>query len=189
MHLTVKGKQLDVGDALRQHMDTSLAGIFGKYFGDALDASVLLTREAHLYRSQITVHVGRGIRLESRGEAEAPYAAFDVAAERLGKRLRRYKRRLRDHHRREVVAEPAQSYVLAEGEDESNESSDGPPVVVAEMATEVPTLTVSEAIMRLELAEETAMLFRNRAHSGFNMIYRRADGNIGWVDPTGNRGT
>lgn len=198
MQLTVKGKQLDVGDALRSHVDESLRAIFGKYFGNPIEATVVLSREAHLYRAQLSVHVGRGILLQSQAEADAPYAAFDNAADHLAKRLRRYKRRLRDHHRQEVETLPAAQYILApEPEEESEGGAEGEPaaadggaqpVVVAEMTAEIPTLSVSEAVMRLDLADTAAMMFRNRAHGGLNMVYRRPDGNVGWVDPRGNSG-
>lgn len=186
MQLTVKGKQLDVGDALRTHVAESLSGIFDKYFGDPIEATVVLSREAHLYRAQVSVHVGRGILLQGQAAAEQPYAAYDGAADRVAKRLRRYKRRLRDHHRSEIEMQRAQHYVLApESEDGAEDAVevDGKPAVIAEMASEVPTLSVSEAVMRLDLADEGAILFRNVAHGGLNMVYRRADGNVGWVDP------
>src|SRR5262249_25631151 len=127
----------------------------------------------------------------SEAAADAPYAAFDSAAEHLAKRLRRHKRRLRDHHRQVVPSEPARQYILAPESDAAEEddaaAAETGPVVIAEMAAEVPTLSVSEAVMRLDLADNGAMLFRNRAHGGLNMVYRRADGNVGWVDPRGNR--
>ena len=193
MQLSVKGKQLDVGDALRTHVDESLSRILDKYFGDALEVTVTLSRDAHLYRAVISAHVGRGIQLEAQGEANEPYPAFDAAADRLSKRLRRYKRRLRDHNNKAAEAAPlhAQQYILAgEGPEESEDASnaDGQPAVVAEMTTEIPTLTVSEAVMRMDLANLPAMMFRNSAHGGLNMIYQRSDGNIGWIDPRGNRG-
>lgn len=193
MQLSVKGKQLDVGDALRTHVSESLSRILDKYFGDALEVTVTLSRDAHLYRAVISAHVGRNIQLGASGEATEPYPAFDAAADRLSKRLRRYKRRLRDHNNkpaeRDVLS--ARQYILAgEGPEESEEESnaDGQPVVVAEMTTEIPTLTVSEAVMRMDLAGQPAMMFRNSAHGGLNMIYQRSDGNIGWIDPRGNRG-
>lgn len=189
MQLTVTGKQLDVGDALRRHVADSLEGILGKYFGSAIDASVILSREAHLYGAQLSVHIGRGILVQSEAEADAPYLAFDEAAQRLATRLRRYKRRLRDHHRAAVEGEWASQYVLAAEPEEAGEepAGDGAHLVVAEMQTEVPTLTVREAVMRLDLANDTAMLFRNRAHGGLNLVYRRSDGNFGWVDPGAER--
>lgn len=193
MQLSVKGKQLDVGDALRTHVSEALSRILDKYFGDAIEVTVTLSRVAHLYRAVVSAHVGRGIQLEAHGEANEPYPAFDAAADRLSKRLRRYKRRLRDHNTKpaEGAPLPAQQYILAgEGQDDSGEesSADGQPAVVAEMTTEIPTLTVSEAVMRMDLGNLSAMMFRNSAHGGLNMIYQRSDGNIGWIDPRGNRG-
>ncbi len=193
MQLSVKGKQLNVGDALRTHVSESLSRILGKYFGDAIEVGVTLSREGHLYRAVVAAHVGRGIQLQAQGEADEPYPAFDTAADRLAKRLRRYKRRLRDHHKGTGPASeslPAQQYILA-GDAEGQAAEDeinGRPAVVAEMATEIPSLTVREAVMRMALAELPALMFRNSSHSGLNMIYRRPDGNIGWIDPRGSRG-
>ena len=198
MQLSVKGKQLDIGSALRVHVETSLERILGKYFGDAIVARVTLSREAHLYRASVSAHVGRNILLEAQGEAGEPYPAFDAAAGRLSKRLRRHKRRLRNHHKEspvELESLAAQKYILVgpgnenpDGE-ESRGDSDDQPMVVAEMTAEISSLTVSEAVMRMDLADLPAMMFRNSAHGGLNMIYRRDDGNIGWLDPRGNRGT
>jgi ribosomal subunit interface protein len=193
MQLSVKGKQLNVGDALRTHVSDSLSRILGKYFGDAIEVSVTISRDGHMYRAVVVAHVGRGIQVQAQGGAEEPYPAFDTAAEHLAKRLRRYKSRLRDHHKDSgPKAETllAQQYILA-GDDEEEAAEDvgqGQPAVVAEMTTEIPSLTVSEAVMRMDLADQPALMFRNSSHSGLNMIYRRADGNIGWIDPRGNRG-
>ena len=192
MRLSVIGRQIDVSDAFRVHVEDTLANVLSKYFGDALEAAVTLSREAHLYRCVISAHIGRGIQLEARAEADQIYPAFDMAEDRLAKRLRRYKRRLRDHHREAEMAETlsAQQYILAglehAAEGESEEAEAGEPAVVAEMATEIPNLTVSEAVMRMDLADLPALMFRNSAHGGLNMVYRRADGNIGWIDPRGN---
>ncbi len=193
MQLSVKGKQLNVGDALRSHVSDSLSRILGKYFGDAIEVSVTISRDGHMYRAVVAAHVGRGIQVQAQGAAEEPYPAFDTAAEHLAKRLRRYKRRLRDHRKDSgPKAETllAQQYILA-GDDEEESAEDvgqGQPAVVAEMTTEIPSLTVSEAVMRMDLADQPALMFRNSSHSGLNMIYRRTDGNIGWIDPRGNRG-
>ena len=193
MQVSVKGKQLDIGDALRSHVEISLDRILSKYFGNAIEAHVTLSREAHLYRAHVSAHVGRHIQLSAQGDADQPYPAFDAAAERLSKRLRRHKRRLRAHHKdnhedSEFIT--ARQYVLAGDKGDQEEEQDGSdkPVIVAEMSTEIPSLTVSEAVMRMDLAEMQAFMFRNQAHGGLNMIYRRPDGNIGWVDPRGNLG-
>jgi ribosomal subunit interface protein len=186
MQLTVKGKQLDIGDALKSHVETSLLSVFGKYFGKPIEANVVLSREAHLYRAHIGVHIGRGLSMQSQADAEAPYTAFDAAADHLAKRLRRYKRRLRDHHRSEPPAtEIGAQYILAADADidePAAEDKNGAAVTIVE-SVEIPTLSVEEAVMRLDLANEAAMMFRNRTHGEFNMVYRRSDGTIGWVDP------
>jgi len=193
MKISVSGKQVDVGDAFRVHAEEMLDSVVDKYFGNALDARVVLSHHAHLFRADIAVHVGHNILVQSHSEAEQPYPAFDSAAEHIAKRLRRYKRRLRDHHRRQAQAETAleaRQYVLApdERDEDAAEAAAGKsegPVVVAELATTIDTLTVGEAVMRLDLADLPAMMFKNRAHGGLNMVYRRPDGSIGWVDPRG----
>ncbi len=193
MQLSVQGRQIDVGDAFREHASLSLGTVLGKYFGDAIDVSVTLSREGHQFRAMVATHIGKGIELHASAEAAEPYPAFDQAVERLSKRLRRYKRRLRDHHRdleqagADVLA--AQQYVLQVEESEADEeaAADHQPAVIAEIETEIPSLTVSDAVMRMDLADVPALLFRNKAHGGLNMLYRRPDGNVGWVDPRGNR--
>jgi ribosomal subunit interface protein len=193
MQLTVTGKQIDVGEALRRHVEASLGSILGKYFGTAIEAHVVVAKEAHLSRAEISVHIGRGIVVNAHAATSDIYAAFDAAAERVGKQLRRYKRRLRDQHakaREDMAAsERARDYVLApaaeDGEiDEiSPHVEGGAPTVIAEMSTELPNLTVGEAVMRMDLADAPVLLFRNRSHGELNLVYRRADGNIGWIDP------
>ena len=193
MQLSVKGKQLNVGDALRTHVSDSLSRILGKYFGDAIEVGVTLSRDGQMYRAVVAVHIGRGIQIQAQGDATEPYPAFDTAAEHLAKRLRRYKSRLRDHHKRSSRSAEtllAQQYILAndENKDVAEDEIDGKPAVVAEMTTEISSLTVSEAVMHMDLADQPALMFRNSSHGGLNMIYRRPDGNIGWIDPRGNRG-
>ena len=188
MQLSVKGKQIDVGEALREHVQARLTDIVGKYFGGSLDASVTFSREAHLFLSDITVHAGRNIILQSTASANEPYPAFDLAADRIAKRLGRYKERLRKHHQESVAVESvmASSFVLNPEEESAQGESGDNPVVVAEMTTPIETLTVGEAVMRLDLGDLPALMFHSRAHGGLNMIYRRPDGHIGWVDPTQN---
>jgi ribosomal subunit interface protein len=190
MHITVTGKQIDVGDALRRHTQAAIENIAEKYFGNALEAHVVFSREAHLIQCDLQVHVGRGILVRSEADANEAYAAFDIAAERIDKRLRRYKRRLRNHHAHDKERERAEplgrTYVLQPGDNE-----DAPPpedehpqaMVIAEMETPIPQLSVSEAVMRLDLADLPALMFRNSARGSLNVIYRRRDGNIGWIDP------
>ena len=188
MNLTVKGKNIDVGDALRSHIGDSLENIFSKYFSNPIEATVTLSKQVHLFSAQLSVHVGRGILLQSEAEADQAYSAYDKAAEHLTSRLRRYKQRLRDHHRADIQTQRAAQYVVSagdlEGADAPEPAADTAPVIIAEMQTEIPSLTVGEAVMRLDLSDQKAMMFLNRAHGGLNMVYRRNDGNIGWVDPS-----
>jgi ribosomal subunit interface protein len=187
MQLSIKGKQIDVGEALRTHVETQLKEITGKYFSSPLDAHVTFSREAHMFRADITVHAGRGIQLQSNASASEPYPAFDAAAERIAQRLKRHKNRIK-HHDHEpsarVEAMQASSFVLHGDDNDQEEALNDNPVVVAEMTTPIETLTVSEAVMRLDLGDLPAMMFVNRAHGKLNMIYRRPDGHIGWVDPS-----
>jgi ribosomal subunit interface protein len=187
MNLTVKGKNIDVGEALRIHVAQSLDHGIAKYFGNPIEATVIFSKQSHLFSADISVHIGRGILVQAEAGADQAYAAFELAMDHLAKRMRRYKRRLRDHHRAETQSFRAAQYILApEGEEEVElPAANGTeaPAVIAEMQTEIPTLTVGEAVMRLDLSDVKAMMFTNRAHGGLNMVYRRNDGNIGWVDP------
>lgn len=189
MQIAVSGQQLDVGESLRTHAEATLAGLVDKYFGRAIDASVVFSRESRvMIRADISIHVHRGLTLRGQAVAAEAYAAFDAASERLAKRLRRHKRRLReDRHSLPLRAKStiidARQYVLSgEAEEPVEETSDAPPVI-AEMKAEIESLTVSQAVARLDLGDLPALLFRNSGHGGLNMIYRRPDGNIGWVDP------
>jgi len=203
MQISVTGRQIDVGDALRGRVETNLAGSVVKYFDHAIEGNVVFSREAQGVRVDISVHVGRGIMVQGHGQAENAYTAFDGALDRIAKRLRRHKRRLRDHHRDHKTsladdALQAQQYILSgegEAEDEVVDDEESPidggepgPVVIAEMTTRIDSLTVGEAVMRMDLADQPALIFRNSGHGGLNVIYRRTDGNIGWIDPEGNPG-
>ena len=198
MQITVKGKQMDVGDALRGHAEQRLTDAVAKYFDQAIEATAVLSRESHKFRADISVHVGRGILVQGHSKGDTGYVAFDTALDHIAKRLRRYKRRLRDHHRKADRAGAvdrimAQQYVLTEADEveapESEEAEVSAPMVIAEMTTEIEVLTVEEAVMRMELADQPAVMFHNAAHGELNVVYRRADGNFGWIDPQGNSQT
>ena len=184
MHLTVKGKHLDVGDSLRTHVAEQLTHTAQKYFRDPIEATVIFSKEKnHLFTADISIHVGGGMVLQSHHEASDPYPAFDVAAKMVSKRLSRYKDKLRDHHKQEPVSLAA-TYTTFKTDENEAEGGTEPPVI-AEMTTQVQTLAVADAVMRLELGRLPALMFRNPKHGGLNMVYRRQDGNIGWVDPDG----
>ena len=195
MQLSVNGKQLDIGNSLKEHIEREVPAIVGKYFANPTDADVTVSKEGATFRTDIAVHVGKGIIVQGHARSGDPYASFDEAAAHMAKRLRRYKRRLRDHHRersqKEDVLNAAQ-YVLAPEEDTEPHVEEHPepeqPVIVAEMQTRIEMLSVGEAVMRMDLANLPAMMFRNSAHGGLNMVYVRNDGNIGWVDPLSEGG-
>ncbi len=189
MQLTVQGKQLDVGDALRTHVSDHMEDINQKYFGRATDATVTFSREGStFYKVQISIHVGKNITAQAHSTEKDPYLAFDSAAEKLSKQLRRYKRKIRDHHERVEETNPedtleARYYTLSATEEKEEESNNDEPMIIAEMVTNIQTMSVSEAVMRMDLSGQSAILFKNPSNEGLNMVYRRSDGNIGWVDP------
>lgn len=195
MQLSVNGKQLDIGDSLKEYIEREVPTIVGKYFANSTDADVTVSKDGQTFRTDITVHVGKGIVVQGHARSGDPYASFDEAADHMAKRLRRYKRRLRDHHRgrsqKEEVLRAAQYVLAPEAEPEVHvEEHHEPeqPVIVAEMQTHIETLSVGEAVMRMDLANLPAMMFRNSTHGGLNMVYVRTDGNIGWVDPLSEDG-
>ncbi len=185
MNLTVKGKQLDVGDSLRQHVEDHLIETAEKYFPDPIEATVVFSKEAgHLFKADISIHLAKGILLQARHATEDPYPAFDTALERMTKRMRRYKSKFNNHHK--ALPEAANmdaAYYTLQGSDGGVEETIDEPAVIAEMSTSIQSMSVSDAVMRMELADLPAMLFNNPANGRINMIYRRKDNNIGWVDP------
>jgi ribosomal subunit interface protein len=187
MQIIVTGKQIDIGDSLRAHVETTMTTLVEKYFDKAIEAHIVFCRERHQLRADMSVHASRGLMVQSSADAGDAYAAFDGAAERLDKRLRRYKRRLRNHHGRGkdtgvAIEEEATAYILAADDAESEPAADVQPLVIAEMKTGIPQLSVSEAVMRLDLTELPVLLFRSSARGNLNLVYRRPDGNIGWVE-------
>lgn len=183
MNITVNGKQMDVGDALRSHTQDALSAAVTKYFDRALDANVVFSKVNTGFHADITVHAGRGVTVHGQGEANDAYPALDVALERISKQLRRYHRKLVNHHA--TAAEdvlPAQYAILAPHEEEEV-AIEAHPAIVAEMSHDIATMSVSEAVMRLDLGNLPVVVFNNGAHGGLNVVYRRKDGNVGWIDP------
>ncbi len=196
MEMTVQGKQIDVGDSLRDHVTDKLSEIDQKYFNHATNATVTFSREGHgstLFKVNISVNVGKNIMVDSEAVESDPYVAFDIASEKTAKRLRRYKRRLRDHHNRkdktpEMAMQKAKAYTLLQEaqeaiEQDNNEDTNTDPTIIAEIQTHIETMSVSDAVMRMELADQNALMFRNAGNDRLNMVYLRKDGNIGWLDP------
>jgi len=190
MQLSINGKQMDLGEALRTHISDKIEDINQKYFNRAIEAIVTLSPEGHAFtKTHISIRVGKDIMVMADAQDTDPYASFDAACEKVAKQMRRYKKRLRDHHERleENIFIPAQHTVIDSPITSNQEEETAKePVVIADMITNIQTMSVSEAVMRLDLSGENALLFRNPQHEGLNMVYRRSDGNVGWVDPEGN---
>ena len=186
MDISVKGKNVDVGEALRGHAEGHLSSAVDKYFERAIDASVMFTRQGRQLRADISVHPGpRGVVVQGRSESDDPYAAFDGALARISKQLRRYKRRLTNHHKSHGEKTlPALQYVIQPEHEDKEVDVDAEPMIVAEMLDEIATLSVSEAVMRMDLADLPVTMFRDRASGRLNVVYHRTDGNIGWIDPS-----
>ncbi len=192
MQVLVQGKHLDIGDAFRGYIEDKLTETCTKYFNHTVQGDVHLIKDSHnhLYRSDITVAVGNGIILKATAEEHEPYPAFDKATHKLANQLKKYKDRLRNHHQKmgNSVRTPANEYTLQAEAQEALEAADqaqveeGAPLIIAELPTQIDSLTVSEAVMRMDLGGLPALMFKNAGHGGFNMVYHRADGQIGWVD-------
>ena len=187
MRYQISGKQIDVGEALQTHVRSEMDLMLEKYSQRPTDALVIFSRNAHEFVCEATVHLSTGLTAAAKAHSTEIYGAFDKALEKMDKQLRRYKRRLKDHHRvRSVPVEfaGAPSYIVAgPNEAEEAEPEDLQPVIVAEMETRIPSLSAGEAVMQMELAQSPVLVFRNERHGGLNVVYRRDDGNIGWIDP------
>lgn len=184
----ITGKQIDIGEALQTHVRTEMDELVAKYAGRPTDASVVFSKSAHEFVCEATVHLSTGLTAQAKAHEVDIYASFDSCAEKMDKQLRRYKRRLKDHHKdrsQPVELSGASSYILAasEGHDEQ-EPETLQPMIIAEMETKIPSLTVGEAVMQMEIAGAPVLVFRNeKQDTGVNIVYRREDGNIGWIDP------
>jgi len=187
MRYQISGKQIDIGTALQTHVEQELNVMVKKYAERPTDANVIFSRAASEFVCEATVHLSTGLTATAKAHAHEIYAAFDACSAKMEKQLRRYKRRLKDHHRdrpEPVELFGASSYILASKEQaEDTEPETLQPIIVAEMETKIPSLSVGEAVMQMELAGAPVLVFRNEGKDGLNVVYRREDGNIGWIDP------
>lgn len=193
MRVSIAGKQVDTGEALQTHVTNGLEAITGKYFEHALQAHVTFQKHRSQFACDIQLHAGRGLSVHAEGEGTDAHRAFEVAAEHLAKRLRRYRRRVNEHSRamageRDGELQPrGRDRVLRneehEEEPEAKPNGQDHGAVIAETDTHVDTLTVGEAVMRLDLSNAPVVMFRDRSTKRMNVVYRRADGHIGWIDP------
>ncbi|MEL6887096.1 MAG: ribosome-associated translation inhibitor RaiA [Pseudomonadota bacterium] len=187
MQYQISGKQIDIGEALQTHVRNDLGTVVEKYAERPTGALVVFSKSAHEFVCEATVHLSTGLTAQAKAHATEIYAAFDACSEKMEKQLRRYKRRLKDHHKdrvQPVELSGASSYILAsDAGDAESEPESLQPMIVAEMETKIPSLSVGEAVMQMELAGAPVLVFRNEGKNGLNVVYRRDDGNIGWIDP------
>ena len=195
MQIQIAGKNMALGDALKARIADELEAVVGKYFDRPADGHVTVMKDGHEIEVDCNIHLPSGIILQSQGRANDAHAALDVALAKLDKRVRRYKRRLRDHHKNDkspLPSEFVQSFVIQPVDEDDMEDDtgveryDGPdasPLIIAETRTKLNTMSVSTAVMQLDLSENPSIMFRNAANGRLNMVYRRPDGHVGWVDP------
>lgn len=188
MDIRVSGHQMDTGDALKAHANERLGMIVEKYFGGALSSQVTFSKApTAAFRCDIVAHVMQGLILKGAAVAHDAHVALDQAAEKIDKQLRRNKRRLKGYHEQFAYAirtEEAAYTVFAEPAEDNEEVTAEAPVVIAETRVDVPEATVSDAVVMLDLRNTNALLFKNAGTGRHNMVYRRGDGSIGWVEPS-----
>ncbi|MDD9909188.1 MAG: ribosome-associated translation inhibitor RaiA [Ahrensia sp.] len=191
MSLRISGKHMDIGDALRSRIEDRISEAVDKYFGHGFSGHVTMEKQGSFFLADCMLHLDSGISLQASAREPDPHASFDKAAERIEKRLRRYKRKLKDHHagnNPQDRLDVAYSVMSTPNEDEEI-AEDFAPLVVAESSVTVRTQTVAMAVMQLELMDEPVNVFKNAANGTVNVVYRRSDGNIGWVDPASIAGS
>lgn len=190
MQISVSGKGVDVGAALQSHIENQIEEHVKKYIDRVTSVNIVISREAHLFRVDITGNLGThsGLVVRGRGASEDVYASFDEALEKISKQLRRYKRKITNHHKsgNEQAASARKTgtkYVISPDSGEHDEDKQ-PGLIIAEKPTDIETMTVSEAVMKMDLQDLPAVMFFNSAHGRLNVVYKRVDGNISWVDPS-----
>jgi ribosomal subunit interface protein len=184
MSLRVSGKNMDVGESLRGKAVDHFDAVVGKYFDGGYDGHLTLEPEGIGFRADCIVHLDTGVVLQASASANDATAAYETMAGHIEKRLRRYKRKLKNHRRNVTSNDDGYAaYVIAAPGDEEEVDEDFAPPVIAETTQSLRTMSVGEAVMELDLAQSDVIVFKHAGHGGMNVVYRRADGNIGWIDP------
>ena len=182
MKISTSGKHIEVGESLKTHIETAIKTLVKRQLGDVLEAYVVISKGKLNFTTDISIHVSRHFTVRAHAEDDDPYRSCDLALEKMEARIHRYKTRLRDQKRiPEEDIFPAQQYVINAQEEDTGEDT---PLIIAEMSHEIPTLTVGEAVMHMDLSDSIVMMFKNTKSGQFNVVYRRNDGHIGWIDPT-----
>jgi ribosomal subunit interface protein len=185
MQVQITGKNLNVGHSLTKHIEERLQQIAERYFDGSLRARVTVEKERAMFVTDCNLHLATGLLLQANGNAAEALPSFEQAATHLEKQLRRYKNRLKNHHKsraQPVASFEAQSFVIAAPDESEQEPADLNPVVIAESPTSVPELSVGEAVMQLDISTIPFVVFKSARDGCINLVYRRQDGNIGWLD-------
>jgi ribosomal subunit interface protein len=197
MTIQVTGKNVDAGEAYKTYILSKISGVLEKYIGPELSGHVRLEKERVGFRTNCSIRLRTGLQVDAQGDGADAYGSADAAVEHLEKRVRRYKRRLKSHHGARDNSPPsepeqrARVYTVQAGDDEHDDTRGeaAGPVIIAESERGIRDLTVGEAVMHLDLSSDQFLMFRNASHGGLNVVYRRNDGHIGWIDPpTGTNG-
>lgn len=184
MVLRISGKSVDIGQALRTRIDATISGAVDKYFDGGYSGHVTMSKTGRTFQTECAVHLDTGMVFEASGNDEDAHSSFDKASERLEKRLRRYKRRLKDHKKHAIREERnAANFVLEGPAEDAEVADDWAPAIVAETRSAIKTMSVSTAVMELDMTDAPVVVFRNANHGGINVVYRRPDGHFGWIDP------
>lgn len=185
MSIRVSGRHMDVGEAFRSRIEERLNEQVAKYFDGNFSGTVVLSKESNRFSTDCTLHLDTGVVFQAAGMAHDPEASFAEAAERIEKRLRRYKRRLKDHKANGAATREVAYTVMEAIPDEADEvPEDYAPAIVAETTLSVGTFSVAGAVMELDRRDSPVVVFKNAGSGAINIVYRRADGNFGWVDPS-----
>lgn len=191
MTLRISGRQMDIGDAFRARIETQVQGAVDKYFDGGFSGHVTVTKSNSRFSADCMIHLDTGMSLQATGDAQEPIAAFDNAAERLETRLRRYKRKLKSHSQASNGNPIDVSYTVMAPvtEDDEEVPEDYAPAIVAESSMALKTMSVASAVIELDTKDSPVFVFRNAGNEHVNIVYRRPDGNIGWIDPSTAAGT
>ncbi len=187
MTMQFTGKNIDAGGAIQIYIEDKISAVLNKYIGKDVDGHVRLEKERNQFRTNCSLRMPSGLLLEAKGDGGDAYASADAALERLEKRVRRHKRRLKNHHSGRsdgsTIDLAARNYTVQIGDDGNQPENDDNPVIIAETELKIREIPVSEAVMQLDVTEMPFLVFRNAAHGSLNVVYRRQDGHIGWIDP------
>lgn len=185
MKKIITGKHLDIGDSLKSHIEESISNMVSKYFGDVLEVHVNIEKNSFNFATDLSFHISRHFIVRTRADDSDPYRSFELAMDKMDKRTQKYRTRLRETRRQDAALEkeqvPALTYVLnAESEDNGRDDN---PIIIAEMDSIVPTVCVSDAVMHMDLTEQPVLMFKNIKSGKINVVFKRQDGNVGWIDP------